>query len=405
MNILLLSEVFYPHGSGGELATFLYSKLLSNAGNNLIVLTNRFAGEPSYSRDGRIQIYRVPIFSGGEHKYSTLLRLDVLATNYFRRFMKWADVVYIPKFWYSAVFVAKLYKKPVVIHSHGFLPICSLSYAYNVSKGEMCCNKMPLCSSCIYRYEMASGRPLMSSLCSCFLNNLVGSYFSQVIKLSDAVIAVSESQRSILVKNVPELRYKVHTIYNPLPTLSYTEIEADDFGYFGGPSVQKGFNLLCQALSYYQKRVNSSPLKVHSTCFNMIDTKFVEQLELRGIIAYGKVDEVSYNKIYRKIRAVVVPSVWPEVYGYVASEAFLRGRLVIASSIGGLPEVTAGCSGAFTFQSGNYLELAKQFEIVKSLSRERAINLGVQNREVILKKFSNEHILEQFVNLFDSLVD
>jgi hypothetical protein len=50
VNILFLSELFYPHGSGGELATYLYAKLLSEAGINVIVITNRFAGEPDVSK-------------------------------------------------------------------------------------------------------------------------------------------------------------------------------------------------------------------------------------------------------------------------------------------------------------------------------------------------------------------
>jgi len=45
MNILFLSEWFYPHGSGAELATYLYAKLLNEADFNVVVTTNRFAGE------------------------------------------------------------------------------------------------------------------------------------------------------------------------------------------------------------------------------------------------------------------------------------------------------------------------------------------------------------------------
>jgi hypothetical protein len=49
MNILFLSELFYPHG-GAELATYLYAKLLSEAGFNAVVITNRFTGESDVSK-------------------------------------------------------------------------------------------------------------------------------------------------------------------------------------------------------------------------------------------------------------------------------------------------------------------------------------------------------------------
>jgi glycosyltransferase involved in cell wall biosynthesis len=405
LNILVLSEVFYPYGGGGELATFLYSKLLSAAGNNLIVLTNKFPDDLEYSENGGMRIYRIPIFgAAGDSKYSTLIRLDILLTGYLKKFIKWADIVYIPKFWYSAILIAKACHKPVVIHSHGFLPICPLSYAYDISKKEICCNRMPFCLKCIYRYEKTLGRGLSGSLGSSILNSLVGCYFNQAVKLSDAIVTVSESQRSILINNAPNLQHKIKTIYNPLPSLAYTEIEGSDFGYFGGPNIQKGFNLLCQALNYYKKS-NSRSIKVHSTCFNSIDDKRIRRLELNGVIAYGKVDAVTYNNIYKKIRAVVVPSVWPEVYGYVVPEAFLRGRLVIASSIGGLPEVTMNCPGALLFRPGDYRELACKMETLVGLSKEAANNLGAQNRAVIIKKYDNSLILAKLMELFYSVID
>lgn len=45
VNVLFLSELYYPHGGGAELATYLYAKLLSEEGFNVVVVTSRFAGE------------------------------------------------------------------------------------------------------------------------------------------------------------------------------------------------------------------------------------------------------------------------------------------------------------------------------------------------------------------------
>ena len=39
---------------------------------------------------------------------------------------------------------------------------------------------------------------------------------------------------------------------------------------------------------------------------------------------------------------LLVPSLWPETFGYVAPEAMLRGIPVLASNIGGLPEAKLG---------------------------------------------------------------
>ncbi|WP_147371667.1 glycosyltransferase, partial [Calidithermus roseus] len=46
--------------------------------------------------------------------------------------------------------------------------------------------------------------------------------------------------------------------------------------------------------------------------------------------------------IYAACDAVVVPSVWLEPFGLVAAEALASERPVVASSVGGLPEVVQG---------------------------------------------------------------
>ena len=79
MNILFLSELFYPHGGGAELATYLYAKLLTEAGFNVVVVTNRFTGELEVSKSKNLIVYRLPLFDGTESvKYSILRRVDVL---------------------------------------------------------------------------------------------------------------------------------------------------------------------------------------------------------------------------------------------------------------------------------------------------------------------------------------
>ena len=136
----MLSEIFYPHGGGAELATYLYAKLLSKTpGFKVTVVTNQFSGEPAFSEDEGFAVYRLSSLLGGESiKYSVLQRVDVLLTTFMRKLIKSSDVVYIPRFWFSAIPLAKSFGKSVITHLHDYIPICPLAVRYDSTNNTVC---------------------------------------------------------------------------------------------------------------------------------------------------------------------------------------------------------------------------------------------------------------------------
>jgi len=404
MNILFLSEIFYPHGSGAELATFLYADLLSKANINVSVITNRFAGEPEVSKRGSLTVYRLSLFErSGTVKYSILKRFDVLFSSFMRKMMKCADVVYIPRFWFSAITIAKTQKKPVITHLHDYIPICPVSNLYNETKATVCdCNSIICPPRCIYDYEKTHGRNLGETLTSVILNLSIGHHLPKLIKLSDAIVCVSKVQRNIIVEREQSLRDRTYVVYNPYPNFSDMRASGDDFGYFGGPDILKGFKVLYQAMLHLNN-AGSKSVKIHSTKFQTTNEQVARALTKLGFLLYRKLDKDDFEKVYRNIRAVVVPSVWHEPWPYVVVEALVRGRFVIASSMGGIPEQVDGCHGVMLFKAGDYRELADSLEFVDGLKREEIIDLGSQNREAFLKKFDNESSIRGFINICDRL--
>lgn len=405
LNLLFLSELFYPHGGGAELATYLYAKLLSAAGVNVVVLTNKFPQEREVSKGKNLLIYRLPLFQkNGSTKYSILSRFDVFFSRFFNKLVKWADVVYVPRFWYSAILLAKLRKKPVVVHLHDYIPICPLSNFFNAFEGTTCRGQKHCDFRCIYLWEKTRGRKILETVSSVVLNTTIATPWRKMIKLSDAVVCVSQTHRKIIVEADASFEAKTHFIYNPLPSISYRSVKGDDFGYFGGPNYLKGFHILYQAVKGLN-REGREAVNVHVTNFSDFSSSFLTKLRKQGFFPHGRLTRKQLESIYERIRCAIIPSIWQETFSYAVIEALLCGRLVIASEIGAIPEVTRNCDGVFLFPAGDVEQLMMSMSRVRDFGRESMIDLGIKNREVIERRFSNERTIKDFMRLLYSVAN
>ncbi len=318
------------------------------------------------------------------------------------KLMGWADVVYIPRIWYSAIPFAKSHKKPVIVHLHDYAPICPLSSIYDASKNTLCENKFPLCSmKCIYVSEKKRGRNVLELLSSVALNSTLAHTLGMSVVLSDAIICVSNRQRDLISERFSLLKPKISVVYNPIAELPETKATGDDFGYFGGSLLSKGIQILYKAAASLDH--NKLKLRIHATNFGKLSDDTIHSFKKVGIIPYRRLVSSPLDRLYDKLRAVIIPSIAPETFSYVACEAALRGKLVIASKIGAIPEFLNGSSGAFFFDSQNHLQLAERLVYVNGLRREIAVDLGSKNREILSRRLNNKTTIERFIRVCEKV--
>lgn len=124
-----------------------------------------------------------------------------------------------------------------------------------------------------------------------------------------------------------------------------------NLAYFGVVAAHKGVLSVLDALEL--AKVES----INFTVFGLIHDRAYEQ-SLRERAAsigglnfrmYGAYEADDLPHLLRDVDCVIVPSIWPENFPLVTQEALARGVPILASRLGGLPEIVLDGYNGFTF--------------------------------------------------------
>jgi glycosyltransferase involved in cell wall biosynthesis len=128
------------------------------------------------------------------------------------------------------------------------------------------------------------------------------------------------------------------TAEGPDPTLIDT-LPKDDFIVFVGDlRPMKGLDVLLDA---YRTASTSMPLVLIGKSWPDTPTALPD-----GVTVHDRWPNASVMEAFRRSAIAVVPSVWAEPFGIVVIEAMAGGAAVVASAVGGIPEIIEhGVSG------------------------------------------------------------
>jgi glycogen(starch) synthase len=111
----------------------------------------------------------------------------------------------------------------------------------------------------------------------------------------------------------------------------------------------------------------------------------------------GRLGKMQLAEVLSDATAVVVPSLAGEVFGLVAAENMLRGKLVIVSDIGALREVVGGAG--LVFKVGDASSLAACMRRVIA-DPALAVSLGAAARRRALEAFNVPQMIQAHVSLY-----
>jgi len=394
LNILAFSNTLWSYGSGGELATYHYATSLRMKGfETVVIVRDRNVLFKPYD----FKVSYLPCIGSG--KYSLYVGRKLL-----EKFIKWADVVYFASTLWNFIPLAKRFGKPVVAHIHSYDPVCPVGSLYNFVTAFTCSPGDRICSRCAWLYERSHGRSFMRSAGSMVLNSFIGQYFTKLLGYADALIFVSYAHRNLFMRHLRAVLGssvpRSYVIYNPIPNIRYSKPREMNVGYFGGFSPLKGYHVVQKAWTRVLRRHHDR--KLFMTKMGRLTGSSI--LRKMNVFAYERLGLSELEHLWSRIGVVVFPSIWQEPFGYAVIETLLYGRLLIASHIGGVPEIVVNAPGVKLIPPNDVNSLVDALDWALSMDPRDAVELGLKNREYILRRLDNERSVRELIKVFESVL-
>jgi glycosyltransferase involved in cell wall biosynthesis len=245
---------------------------------------------------------------------------------------------------------------PIVYTLHEFLPICHRSgQMVRTGTNELCSQESPRrCHECF---------PSITPERFFMRKRFIQSHLSHV----DVFLAPSKLLLERYVDwGIPRERIRFED-YGRRPVRRVPEAgvrSRNRFGFFGQLSFFKGADVLLKAMAILAEEDSDAHLWVHGANLELQPVDFQEQFIALAegaqthVTLAGRYDQVRMPALMSQVDWVVVPSVWWENSPLVIQEAFLHGRPVICSDIGGMAEKVADGVSGLHFRSGDPRSLA-----------------------------------------------
>lgn len=292
---------------------------------------------------------------------------------------------------------------PIVQTLHDYKLICPNYKLFN--KGSVC----KKCKGEKY-YHCFTQKCVKNSYAKSFIGMCEAYWHKKILKAYDRVdlfIAPTQFVKDVCIEfGIPQEKIKV---LNYFLTDDFFDIslckesaragQGDYLLYFGRLSEEKGIDVLLDALRQSKRGLKLKIAGLGSyrkniedlmACYNLSD-----KVEFLGA-KYG--DEL--KEVIQNARAIVVPSIWFEVLGYVLIESMAMGKVVIASRIGGMQEFISDGVNGFSFEPGNTADLRGKID---NLADYDLKEIGREARNMVLRLNAEEHY-EKIAPIYKSLL-
>jgi len=394
MKIMYINTFYYPHvGGGAELTLKLLVEGVKNKGCEVVVLaTDKNQGVSIDYVEG-VKVYRCGI----ENKYwhfkneneSRLNKLIWHARDRFNKKMKEIAAEIIEKEkpdlischnitgWSAAVWEAGVeLGVPVVEVLHDLYLLCPRSNMFK--NGTACKTQCVDCS--IFRLGHEKKSRALSS----------------VVGVSKYIIDKFESYNYFKGVN-KHVIHNAREISDPGEKALLSEQQDVVFGYIGTINEAKGVEWLLD--QFIKHKIRGSLIIAGTGDVGYIDKlKKISESQFIKFVGFQK-PEI----FFKNINVCVIPSMWPDTFPGVAIEASAYRVPVIASMMGGLPEIIRdGLNGVYCYpdQIDTLGDAMRYFSESKDKLKEMSENC----RGVVEDLLSTNRLIDDYLSLYSSIL-
>jgi glycosyltransferase involved in cell wall biosynthesis len=402
MRILQVNKFYYPRGGADKYFLWL-TGALEKAGHTVAVFSmNHPKNLPTPW--SRYFVSRVSFNEGGiknKLKVPGRVLYSFAAKRKFARLVKdfQPDIIHIHNIYHhlspSILTVARHNHIPVVMHLHDYKLI---SPDYNLLSKATGCQK-DIRPKKYYQYLF--GRAVKGSyaatalaVAEMYLHHSILKIYEKNISL---FIAPSQFMRDTVIKSGWP-KNKIVTVYNPYsPDLkpktnaNKTPYTGEYLLYFGRLNSEKGIATLVTAASRTGEKLKIAGIGPEEAVLKKLSQETNAKTEFLGFK-----NATELQPLIAGAKAVIIPSIWPENMPLSLLEAMNFGRIVIASNIGGLPEIIKDGENGFLFKPGDKDDLIRQIKRLNNVDCDKISRAAAKTAG----EFSPENNLNKILDIY-----
>ncbi len=291
---------------------------------------------------------------------------------------------------------------PIILTLHDFGLLCPHNLFLD--------GKNKICERCV------GGSTLNCIIHKCNHNNIILStisamefnfnkYFFSFEKYFSKIITVSNFAYLKHVKAFPECTSTFTHLYNfyKASDQSITLNEKGNyFLYYGRLSSEKGLDVLLDAWCNIDLNIK---LKIAGTGSDMEGLlKIKENLGLKNVDFIGHIEGQKLIELIHNSAFIIVPSVLFENNPLTVIEAYSQGKPVIASNVGGLPEIVPDGKTGFLFEMGNAGALSEAIIKANKLSNDEYELFSQNARNFAEEKFNEDVHYKKLMEIYQEAV-